>query len=139
MKLISDRVLAHYIKAAEYTAKKCEDHLMTKVVPVDARVAIEIGMDIPSRAKQLLAESVENPEAKVLAKVRLVDYVQALKAYRDGSVVPPDFETPSPQGSKFYDDAIKKRFEQLKAAEDREVRPDQPEADDGPSDESTGP
>ena len=52
MKLITDDVLAKLRESAEYTLKKNSHALLTKTVPVDVRLAIELGMQVKPRGSR---------------------------------------------------------------------------------------
>lgn len=139
MKLISERVLANLRKTAAATEKKYADSLLTKTVPVNARVAIELGLPVQEKVHKAMRES--PPEAQVLAIVRLADYLQALEDYdkEDPPEEPPKVEdNKTQQGSNPYADTIKKGFGQRKESQNPWVRSNQPSSDDRSADAGSG-
>lgn len=87
MNLMSLKVCERLCKAVEKSKAKYADELLSKKVPVSARIAKEIGLTLDPKTTKALTELDAKPLKKgessdVAQLFKLADYAQALDNYR---------------------------------------------------------
>lgn len=94
MKLISPSLHAKLIASAEYTRRKTPEAMLTKVVPVNAVVAKEIGIELETKVAKALEACGKN--TSIVQQTKLSDYIDALAAYEPDEPDEPDAVAPAP-------------------------------------------
>ena len=94
MKLISPEKHKALLRAAERTRQKYQNQLLTKRVPVSARILRELGVSIKAESQKVLAEidqaaPAKNTSADVAEVVLFADYYEKLQAYRPNAATAP--------------------------------------------------